>query len=133
MDEKFLIDTNIIIYYLDNKIPESQDERVSIIFENSFILSTISKIEVLGWHRITEKEKRKIEHFLSNANVIYIDRAIEQKAIELKQKNKMATPDSIIGATAILNNLTLVTRNKDDFNKIRGLKIYNPFEHHRPQ
>ena len=29
--------------------------------------------------------------------------------------------------TAILNKLTLVTRNEDDFKKIRELKIYNPF------
>jgi len=51
----------------------------------------------------------------------------EDKSIELKQKHNIETPDSIIGATAILNKLTLVTRNKNDFKNIKEIKIYNPF------
>jgi len=63
MDEKFLIDTNVIIYFLDGKIPENHLDKVSQIFELSFNISTISNIEVLGWHRITKPEKSKIEKF----------------------------------------------------------------------
>jgi len=127
MEEKYLIDTNILIYYLDNKIPEKQDERVSLIIEKSFNISTISKIEILGWHKITENVKHKIEKFLSNATIFYIDEIIEKKAIEIKQKHKIETPDGIIGATALVNEMTLITRNEVDFKKISGLKIYNPF------
>jgi len=54
MDEKFLIDTNIVIYYLDGKIPELHFDRVSQIFEKSFNISTITKVEVLGWHKISQ-------------------------------------------------------------------------------
>ena len=128
MEEKFLIDTNIIIYYLDGKIPEREKEKVSKIFEHSFIISTITNIEVQGWHKLKEEDKIRTKHFLSNAEVIYLDEAIEQKSIEIKQNNKTETPDCIIGATAMVKKLTLVTRNKTDFKKIKGLKIYNPFE-----
>jgi hypothetical protein len=96
MEKKYLIDTNILIYYLDNKIPESQDEKISTIIENSFNISTISKIEILGWHKITDNIKSKIEYFLSDADILYVDERIEKKAIEIKQKNKIDTPDGII-------------------------------------
>ena len=52
----------------------------------------------------------------------------EDKSIELKRKHNIETPDSIIGATAILNKLTLVTRNENDFKNIKEIKIYNPFK-----
>mgnify|MGYP001614575085 CR=1 FL=1 len=128
MEEKFLIDTNIIIYYLDDKIPENKKEKVRRIFETSFIISTISNIEILGWHKITDKERVKTEFFLSNASEIYLDEIVERQSIELKRNHNIETPDSIIGAAAILNNLTLVTRNEDDFKNIKELKIYNPFK-----
>ncbi|MCD4682805.1 MAG: PIN domain-containing protein [Bacteroidales bacterium] len=57
-----------------------------------------------------------------------MDQNIEQKSIEIKQRCKIATPDTIIGATALLYNLTVVSRNNKDFKKINGLKLYNPFE-----
>lgn len=128
MDKKYLIDTNIIIYFLDGKIPDNHLRRVLSIFENSFNISTISKIEILGWNKITNKEIVKIKSFLKSAKVFYIDEKIETKAIEIKQKHKIAIPDALIGATAILNNFTLVTRNETDFRKIGTIEIYNPFK-----
>ena len=128
MEEKYLIDTNILIYYLDNKIPESQDEFVSNIFEKSFYISSITKIEILGWYKITDIMRINIDNFLLNATVFYVDKQIENKTIAIKQKLKIDTPDAIIAATALVNKMTIVTRNVDDFKKIRGLKIYNPFK-----
>lgn len=127
MDEKFLIDTNIIIYYLDDNIPPQHEPRITQIFTESFNISTITKIEVLGWNKLNEHDKLRIADFLEAANVFYIDPFIERKAIEIKQIHKIPTPDTIIGATALMNNLTLVTRNETDFQKIQGLRIYNPF------
>ena len=127
-EEKFLIDSNIIIYHLDGKIPEKQRPKVRRIFETSFIISTVSNIEVLGWHKLSERDTNKTEIFLSNATVIYLDKIVERKSIDLKRNYNIETPDSIIGATAILNNLILVTRNENDFKNIKELKIYNPFK-----
>lgn len=44
-----------------------------------------------------------------------------------KRGKKMAVIDSLIAATAIINNLTVVTRNVKDF-KNSGCKIINPWE-----
>jgi len=127
MDEKYIIDTNILIYYLDGSIPKKQLKKVEKIFLDSFNISTITKIELLGWQKISKTMISKIARFIQNAEVYYIDSSIENKAIEIKQKFKIAIPDALIAATALLNNFTLVTRNQHDFNKISELKIYNPF------
>jgi toxin FitB len=127
MEPKYLIDTNILIYYLSGDIPESQLSKINKILENSFCISTITKIEILGWHKIPQTEKRRIENFIGNAQVIYIDKDIENKAIDLKQNRKIAIPDAVIAATAVLNNYTLITRNVTDFEMIENINIYNPF------
>jgi predicted nucleic acid-binding protein len=128
MEKEFLIDTNIIIYYLNGVIPADHYDKVSDIFRDSFNISTISKIEVLGWHRITDTNQLRIQRFLNQANVIYLNDEIEEKTIEIKQKVKMDTPDAIVAATALVYQLTLVTRNEKDFKKVEGLSLYNPFE-----
>lgn len=48
MEQNFLIDTNIIIYYLNDSIPESELEKTELIFRESFHISTITKIKLLG-------------------------------------------------------------------------------------
>lgn len=127
MDTEYLIDTNIIIYYLDDKIPDSHLGTIESIFKNSFYISTITKIELLGWHKIDSLTLIKIKEFLSNSNIFYIDSQIENMAIEIKQNGKTSIPDSIIAATALLHKFTLVTRNSKDFDNIPKLNIYNPF------
>lgn len=42
--EKYLIDTNILIYFFDGKFSKTQKERVISIFEQSFNISIISKL-----------------------------------------------------------------------------------------
>jgi predicted nucleic acid-binding protein len=39
----------------------------------------------------------------------------------------MKLGDSLVAGTALLHGLTLVTRNVDDFTRINGLKVLNPF------
>jgi predicted nucleic acid-binding protein len=127
MGQRFLIDTNIVIYYMNNKIPQKGLSKVKQILKDSFIVSIISNIETLGWYNIAESEKIKLADFLSYSSVIYIDKRIQEKAIEIRQNKKMKLGDSIIAATALVHNLTIVTRNETDFWGL-GLTIYNPFE-----
>jgi len=128
MEGRYIIDTNIVIYYLDNQIPAKEISKVNDIFRESFNISTVSVIELLGWHKLNAQDMQKLEIFLANAEVHFVDFEIQQKAIDIKQLRKTPTPDSIIAATALLNGYTVVTRNVSDFSKIAGLKVYNPFE-----
>lgn len=127
MGQKYLIDTNVVIGILKGTIPRQNIPKLSKIQVEEFIISTIVNIETLGFHAISSEDRKQTERLLSKATVIYIDKTIETKAIEIRQKKKMKLGDSIIAATALIHDLTIVTRNESDFYGL-GLTIYNPFE-----
>ncbi len=58
--------------------------------------------------------------------MLELDRDIIERTILLRKAQKIKLPDAIIAATALVHNLTLITRNTGDFSKITGLKIIDP-------
>jgi predicted nucleic acid-binding protein len=50
------------------------------------------------------------------------------KAIENRKAHKTKLPDAIIAATALVNELIIITRNTKDFDKIKGLEVLNPYD-----
>ena len=122
----YLIDTNIIIYYLNNEIPQKSKKIITDILINNFNISVISKMELLGFKEHTEESFSKTKQFISYANIINIDESVINKVIEIKRKYSIKLPDAIIGATTIINNYILVTRNISDFEKLE-INIFNPF------
>jgi len=121
MKNKYLLDTNIIIYYF-NGITE--EESITEILKSSFNISIITKIEFLSWQKlISDKElNNKALDFISHATVYDLDNTIADKTIENRQKYRINTPDAIIGATALVHGFEIVTNNVDDFKKL-DLKI----------
>ena len=91
--------------------------------ENKLAVSEISKLEVLGYYKLTADEKTNFEHFFQNINILLINSEVIEKAITLRQTYKMSIGDSIIAATALLHNRKIFTNNEDDFTRIPGLKI----------
>lgn len=125
--EQFLIDTNILIYFFDGKLTDKQRKTVIELFEQSFNISVITKIEFLGFKDFFDNEKYvSAKEFVNNANIIPLSDDLIDKIIEIKQQWNLKLGDAIIGATAIANSCTVVTRNQKDFEKIVGLKIINP-------
>ncbi len=55
-----------------------------------------------------------------------MDVAIMDKTIKLRSLYKTKLPDAVIAATALQNNLVLVSRNTKDFKNIQGLEIIDP-------
>ena len=128
MGKKYLIDTNILIYYFANQIPKKELSKIEIIFEEFFNVSIITKIEFLGWNKHTENGFLKSKEFINNANVININDEIADSTIKIRRETNVKLPDAIISATALFNNLILITRNEEDFERVKNLEIYNPFE-----
>lgn len=127
MEEKYLIDTNILIYYLDDKIPESYIEVIREIFQNSLNISIITKCELLGWSGYDNEGFNIVKEFISCANTINLDNEIADLAIDIMRESNIELPDAVIAASAIHKNLTLLTRNEKDFKKVINLKYVNPF------
>jgi toxin FitB len=129
MDENlkgYLLDTNILIYHLKGNIPGWEIEKLEDILKRSFIISVITKIEFLGWRKHTVDGFLKAQEFLRHAAIIPVDGELADLAIELKRNNNNKLADALITATALLNDLVLVTGNEDDFKALEDLEIYNP-------
>ena len=47
--------------------------------------------------------------------------------MQLRQMKKMSLGDSLVAATCLAHDLTLVTRNAADFSWIENLRVLNPF------
>jgi predicted nucleic acid-binding protein len=58
---------------------------------------------------------------------IELEQSIKEKTAEIRKMYKIKLPDAIIAATALVYNLTLITRNVNDFKKIDGLRIIDPY------
>ena len=121
LKNKYLLDTNIIIYFF-NGITE--DESLIEILKHSFNISIITKIEFLSWHKLAQNEElnKKAKEFITNATVYDLDEVVANQTIKNRQLYTIKTPDAIIGATAIVHGFELVTNNVDDFKKL-DLKV----------
>ena len=128
MAEIFLIDTNILIYYFNGTIPEGSKFQVHEVFTNSFNISVISKIEFLGWQEFVGDVYSKAVEFLNGANILFLQEDIVAEAINLRRQKRIKLGDAVIAATCKVKEHTLVTRNTKDFEKVEGLKLYNPFD-----
>ena len=91
-------------------------------------ISVITKIETLSYTPENSIFEQKIKAFITNANVYSLDDSIIETTIELRKKYRMKIGDAIIAATAQHNSFIIVTNNERDFNKVKGLKILNPFK-----
>ena len=117
-----LLDSNIIIYATQ----PHHDELRQFIASVSPVVSTISYVEVLGYHLLSEADKSLLEAFFQATDVLPINDAVVQKAVELRQKKRMSLGDSLIAGTTIAFDLTLITHNIQDFEWIPELKLIDP-------
>jgi len=117
MKDRFLLDTNIIIYYFNGII---DDDKIDHILKESFNISIITKIEFLSWQKLrTDKElESQALAFISHANVYELMDEIADKVIDIRQQYRVKTPDAIIGATALIHGFNIVTNNVDDFKNL---------------
>lgn len=89
---------------------------------SSFAFSIISEMELLSYSSITEEEEKSIRDFLAKCSAISITLSIKNLTIQLRRKYNIKLPDSIIAATAIANNLPLITADIG-FKRISELKL----------
>lgn len=124
---EYLIDTNILIY-LTNGSEVVLDFLTKLTDESSLNISILTKIEFPGWDKHTPEGFEKCKKLIESANVYPPDEEVANKAIELKRQVNIKLADAVIGATALVNDLKLATRNVDDFEMLGELDLVNPFD-----
>jgi len=124
---KYLIDTNAVIDYMGETLPEQGLTFMGSVIDKGYYISVINKIELFSYSKLTEKDIATLVVFVENSIMIYISDDIVEKTIEIRQKYKTKLPDAIIAATAIVNNLNLVSRNIKDFGNIKELTMSDPY------
>jgi predicted nucleic acid-binding protein len=123
MDQRYLIDTNTAIDYLDNKLPDNSTNLIDSIAAQ---ISVITRMELLSWANATTEQVQVLQLFVNASRVYNLTEPVIVRAIELRKAHKNKLPDAIIAATALVYDLTLITRNTNDFKNILNLKVINP-------
>ena len=84
----------------------------------------VSQIELLSWKTEPDIEN-VIKQFLENSRIYNLSKDVVFGCVEMRRTYSIKLPDAIIAATAINENLVLITKNLKDFSKIKGLRILN--------
>lgn len=128
MGQKYLIDTCAVVKYLGNIFPRDALAFMDELINDESLISFITKIELLVWDPPVPEDINVRKQFINGSKVLYIDENIIEKAIQIRKEKKIKIPDAIIAATAISNNLILISDNDSDFKKVKslGLQYLNP-------
>ena len=91
-------------------------------------ISAITEIELLCWKTTDEKDLKVLHNFITDALVIELEQPIKLKTAEIRKAYRIKLPDTVIAATALVYDLTLLSRNLSDFGGINGLRVINPWD-----
>lgn len=127
---KYLLDTNICIHFLRGKF-DLINKFTEIGIEN-FAISEITFAElVFGAENSTHPKRNHllVERLIEQITILPIFNSIwqygQQKARLRKQGKMISDFDLLIGCTAIVNDLIMVTENVKEFKRIDGVRIEN--------
>jgi predicted nucleic acid-binding protein len=123
---RIILDSGPIIRYLRGRQRTVQLIR-TLSGAERLTISVITRMEVHAG--MVAKDKFKTQKTLARFITIDVDREIADRAGDimnlLRRRGITIEPtDALIGATAVLHNLTLVTFNRSDFEQIPRISLY---------
>lgn len=108
----FLIDTDVFVDHLRGaRELDPKSHRVHY--------SVVTRAELCAGNTATEIMRVLLAPFRE----IEVRREIAERAGRLRRESGIRLPDALIAATAVEHKLSLFTRNRSDFEGIRGLRI----------
>ena len=116
-----LVDTNIILYLLGG------DKTIIPLLQNKkLFISFITELELLSFKDLSEKEEKIIRKFLSECTIFDINPKIKELAITLRKRYSLRIPDTIIIATALYLDISIISADLQ-FKKVKeaDLIMYN--------
>ena len=122
-----LIDTNVLIHALSGNAQAPILSRIDDAIANQARYSVVTRMELLGWNGHTADSRRETEALLAQLMEITLTSAIVALVIDIRSTITIKLPDAIIAASALAENLPLMTCNTGDFKRIAGLVVIDPF------
>lgn len=123
MGKRYLVDSNAIIDFCNGKLPTNGR---NFMMGVSPEISIVTNIELFATKNISQEEYKLLEKFVAFSVKHDINKDLIDTTIMIRQTYKIKLPDAIIAATALVYNLTLISRNSKDFDGIDGLEFINP-------
>lgn len=124
----YVIDTDIFIDHIRGFKPAEQIIKDLEEEKIKGLVSTVTVAELFSGKDCNEKQGLiAVEKLLNLVSKSEVSENLAKKTGELRRLYQLEIPDAIIAATAIENNMTLITRNAKDFNKIKELKVKIPY------
>jgi len=127
-----IIDTDILID-AGRCIDEALNCLQQIEDKFSAAVSTITQMELIVGCR-NKNEMGLLEHFLERFQIISLNEHISDTATDLLKKYRLShgllIADSLIAATAIVNDIPFISKNQRDYRFIEDLNLLsypNPF------
>jgi predicted nucleic acid-binding protein len=122
----YLVDTDVLV-------DVSRNTQAAIAYleslGNDWTVSAMTSLELISGAK-NQREVELLDRFIEFYGVIPVDEAIGKRAYDLlkiyAKSHGLRTFDSLIAATAIEKQRTLVTRNRKHFGMIDGLALAIP-------
>ena len=130
----YLIDTDWVVDHLVGD--EEANRLLSRLSEEGIAISIITYIEIYqGVLRspTPQEAERKLQAFIDTVSVLSISPAVARRCAHIretlrKQRKEFRRRafDLLIAATALEHDLTLVTRNREDYADLPEIRFYQP-------
>jgi hypothetical protein len=108
----FLVDTDVFVDHLRGS--HEFDPKAHRIH-----YSVITRAELFAGNTATDL----ISTLLAPFREIPVERGVAERAGRIRRETGIRLPDALIAATAVENRMSLVTRNRSDFDRVSGLRI----------
>jgi hypothetical protein len=93
MGIKYLWDTNIAIYYLQQQFPTFVEKLIdALLAENQPAISVITEIELMCWKNPTENDEILLNGFLGDSIIIELDKLIKIQTATTSKTIKLNSP-----------------------------------------
>lgn len=128
----FFLDTNICIYFLNGKFEKVKEKIVSTPPNLIGIPSVVKAELIFGAYKSRKREDNleRVERFLAPFEIIPFDNRMAYTYAEIRSQAEstgaiIGPNDLFIASIVLFNKGTLVTGNRGEFERIRGLNVEN--------
>lgn len=102
---RFVLDTNIILYFLGGRLADPFPV-------GDYAISAISELELLAYPGLVSSEEQRIRDFLVDVPITDLTQSVKHHAVNLRKRFGLKLPDAIVAATTLALEATLLTNDQ---------------------